>query len=117
MSKIDFDIVREMMRARRERRGMTFADVAKETGVPRGTVANFLLGITDEPKAVALNKYLVWLAMPAERFINAGGEGTLKKVEAALEGDPTLSPEGARELTKLMKAAYVAVTHPAPASR
>jgi len=114
MSAIDFDIVREMMRSRRERRGMTFADVAKATGVPRGTVANFMLGLTDEPKAKALNKYLTWLAMPAERFMAKGSNSpTLEKVEAALSSDPTLTPEGARKLTDLMKTAYAAVAQTA----
>jgi transcriptional regulator with XRE-family HTH domain len=111
-ASIDFDILREMMRSRRDRNGMTFADVAKATGVPRGTVANFLLGLTDEPKAAALEKYLAWLEMPAERFIGADTKGaTLERVEAALASDPTLTPEGASKLSEMLKAAYVAVTH------
>lgn len=109
---IDFDIVREMMRSRRERRGMTFSDVAKATGVPRGTVANFMLGLTAEPKAEALKKYLAWLEMPAERFIATGsGKTTVAKIKAALQNDPTLLPEGARRLGNMMQTAYAAVTH------
>jgi transcriptional regulator with XRE-family HTH domain len=119
MSTIDFDIVREMMRSRRERRGMTFSDVAEATGVPRSTVANFMLGLTDAPKAAALDRFLAWLDMPAERFIATdAGKATVAKVEDALLHDPTLSPDDARQLGDMMKAAYQAVTHqPAEGTR
>jgi transcriptional regulator with XRE-family HTH domain len=94
----------------RETRGMTWKDVAAETGVNASTLTRMSQGKCPDAKGLAA--LLAWSGFGAESFMpkKPGARrqepDTLSQITALLRADKTLSRESAIALEQILKAAY-----------
>ena len=114
----------QRIKLKREREKLSLRAVAKVTDVSPSTLSRIESDKPVVPDAPTLARLAKWLQIPLERvmmnsMMQAAGssimlysnESTPSVVEAYLRADPNLSPETARALADLFKAAYDGVRH------
>lgn len=95
--------------SQRDQRGITWKQVADETGVNASTLARMPHGKC--PDANGLAALLTWSGLQAEKFIK-GGEAmcnepdTLAQITAVLRADRSLSKQSAAAIEEILRAAY-----------
>lgn len=96
---------------RRQRLGTTWRAVARELGVSPSTFSRLARG--RRPDVDTFAKLVHWLSVPADRFIVGGTprRGTkeadpIALLAAALETDPSVSPQDAATLEDIFRVAY-----------
>jgi transcriptional regulator with XRE-family HTH domain len=99
-----------VLNSQREARGMTWKDVAAESGVHASTLTR--MGQGKSPDANGLAALLTWAGLQADSFIRKGGVSgrnepePLAQITAVLRADPNLSKESAEAIEQILKAAY-----------
>lgn len=94
----------------REARGLTWREVARQTGVPGSTFSR--MQDQSRPSADALVSLVQWLGLPAETFFvdkkaKPGGPDRIPAlVSALIESDETLSKSARRGIIGIFNAAY-----------
>ena len=114
----------QRIKQKREREKLSLRAVAKVTDVSPSTLSRIESDKPVVPDAPTLARLAKWLQIPLERvMMNSSAEelsapimlyrseSTPSFVEACLRADPNLSPETARALADLFKAAYDGVRH------
>ncbi|NOT60174.1 MAG: helix-turn-helix transcriptional regulator [Acidobacteria bacterium] len=111
------------IKQKRDREKMSLRAVAKITDVSPSTLSRIESDKPVTPDAPTLARLAKWLQIPMERImVNAAEtlgtpmmlyptESTPSFVEACLRADEKLSPETARALSDLFRAAYEGVIH------
>lgn len=90
--------------------GMTWKDVAGETGVSASTLTRMAQG--KRPDVDGLAALLAWSGLKADSFIRISGAAGEKKPEpltqitAVLRADPNLNKASAEAIEQILKAAY-----------
>ena len=106
----DAEALHAALDSQRDARGMTWKQVAAETGVNASTLARMAQG--KSPDANGLAALLTWSGLPAEKFIRrteARGRNepeTLAQITAVLRADRNLSKESAVAIEQILRAAY-----------
>jgi len=96
--------------SQRKALGMTWKEVADESGVSASTLTRMAQG--KRPDVDGLAALLTWSGLQAETFLRHSGEEGKKKPEplaqitAVLRADPNLSKESAEAIEHILKAAY-----------
>ena len=96
--------------SQRKALGMTWKEVADESGVSASTLTRMAQG--KGPDVDGLAALLKWSGLHAEMFIrNSGSEGEKKpeplaQITAVLRADPNLRKESAEAIVHILKAAY-----------
>jgi transcriptional regulator with XRE-family HTH domain len=99
-----------VLNSQREARGMTWKDVAAESGVHASTLTR--MGQGKSPDANGLAALLTWAGLQADSFIRKTGvQGRnepepLAQITAVLRADPNLSKQSAEAIEQILKAAY-----------
>lgn len=110
---IDYDRLRLAVQLKRRREGKSIYMAAAESGVPPASVANFERGTM--PLRSNILKLARWAGVSLdylqgrERAYVIAGADTLTVIDAALVGDPELTPEACLALSDMMRAAYSTV--------
>ena len=95
--------------AERGSRGLTWKDVAAQSGVSASTLTRLSQGRRpDVDSLVALTQ---WLDLPADTFMTArtrrfGSASPITRISTILREDPDLDPSGASALEEIIKASY-----------
>jgi transcriptional regulator with XRE-family HTH domain len=106
----DAEAFHAALNSQRDARGMTWKQVADETGVNASTLARMAQGKC--PDANGLAALLTWSGLQAEKFIrHTGPRGqnepeTLAEITAVLRADRSLSKESAAAIEEILRAAY-----------
>ena len=109
-SRFDVDALHAAMDSQRRSRGLTWKEVAAESGVSASTLTRLSRG--RQPDVNSLAALTVWLGISADHFMRAGQVaqfGTaspLAQISSIIHRDPHLSPEGSAALEELIRATY-----------
>lgn len=83
--------VNERIRAARERRGWSQAQLAERTGIARSTLGRIEKGDTPNPGTETVQQIARALGLPVNHFVSDAPEPTVQeRVETVLREDPTL---------------------------
>jgi transcriptional regulator with XRE-family HTH domain len=113
MKGFDYTKLRLAVALKRRREDKSIYTAAAESGVAVSTFANFERG--DRPQEANIRKLAKWAGVSLdylqgrERAYVIAGADTLTVIDAALVGDPALTPETVLALSDMMRAAYAAV--------
>ena len=111
------------IKQKREREKLSLRAVAKVTDVSPSTLSRIESEKPVTPDAPTLARLAKWLQIPMERILASAAEtlgtplmlypteSTPSFVEACLRADQNLTPETARALSDLFRAAYDGVRH------
>jgi transcriptional regulator with XRE-family HTH domain len=108
--KFDVRAFHGALDSQRDVKGMTWKDIAAETGVNASTLARMKEGKC--PDANGLAALLTWSGLQADPFMrgdNAAQPGTaepLAQITALLRADPNLRAESAEAIEQILKTAY-----------
>jgi transcriptional regulator with XRE-family HTH domain len=109
-AKFDVRAFHGALDSHRDAKGMTWKDVATESGVNASTLGRMKEGKC--PDANGLASLLTWSGLQADPFMrgdSAGRAGTpepLAQITALLRADPNLRPESAEAIEQILKTAY-----------
>ena len=95
----------EVLAAIMASRETTWRLLARETGIPAGTLRR--LGQGRCPDATALATVSAWASLnPADYVVPRNGTATVVAIAAVLRSDPNLGPAAARDLETIVYLAY-----------
>jgi transcriptional regulator with XRE-family HTH domain len=106
----DTDAFYAALDSHREAKGMSWKDVAVETGISASTLTRMAQG--KSPDAKGLAALFAWSGLTADQFMRGGAArkrnepATLAKITAVLRADTSLSKESAGAIEQILKAAY-----------
>lgn len=112
---LDTDHLASTMAARRSAQGLSFREVAKQTGLSFSTVQRVEAG--HMPDLVSLLRLALWLEVdPAEFFLHreTRPETTLERISYLLYADPAIPGLAADRLIGLVALAIACFAEPAP---
>lgn len=102
-----------LLRARRREKHLSLRDLADQTGVSLNTLSRVERGHVPDLKNFRL--ILDWLELPAERFLEGGGEVSTPEVIARhLRSDRRLPEEAAKKIAELVEEMYHKLTSEKP---
>lgn len=93
-------------------RGLTWKEVASQSGVAASTLTR--IGQGRKPDVNGLASLLAWAGLRAEMFMPQVGCGTpepLAQITAAIHGDPSLSYNSAKVLEDIFVSTYKRLRH------
>jgi transcriptional regulator with XRE-family HTH domain len=94
-----------ILRARRREKHLSLRDLADQIGVSLNTLSRVERGHVPDLKNFRL--IVEWLELPAERFLESGGEASTPEVIARhLQADPRLPREAATKIIELVEEMY-----------
>ena len=93
------------LNAQRATKGLTWKDVAMESGISQSTLTRMSQGKRPDVDGLAL--LLAWSGLDALQFVPTANETEpLAKISANLRADRNLSDESARALEEIIRVAY-----------
>lgn len=104
----------EIIKAKRQESGLGLRAAAEESGISASTLSRLERGLGAAPDAETMTKLSDWLKASVDDLL-FGGEAKFKKledlptpdiIEVHLRADKNLSPETAKALADLFRAAY-----------
>jgi transcriptional regulator with XRE-family HTH domain len=108
MSKPLFDSARfySALDAARAARGLSWRDVARESGVSASSLTR--IGQGKRPDVDSLTALCAWSGLDANDFMELGGQQPepLALISTYLRGDPNLSPDAAEFIDDLVRTSY-----------
>ncbi len=107
MDKQRFDLAgfHAALNAQRAAKGLTWKDVAQQSGVSASTLTRMSQGKRPDMDGFAL--LLAWSGLDAQRFVPTANETELvAKLAANLRADRRLSEESAKALEEIFRVAY-----------
>jgi transcriptional regulator with XRE-family HTH domain len=103
--QFDFDAFYAALDDIRRSRSMTWRQVARETGVSASCLTRMAKGSRPDIDTVAA--LAAWAALdPATFFPRSGEENSLSMVAAYIHRDPSLTPEAASALERVVRVTY-----------
>lgn len=103
--KFDNEAFFEALNSQRMAKGLTWKDVAAETGLSASTLTRMAQG--KRPDVDGLAALLKWSGLKAETFIGLSVPAEpLAQMTAILRTDPKLSASGKRTLESVLRATY-----------